>query len=60
MTLEEAIKILKLTPEYTGDGEPIGEPEARKLGIEAMERVRDTRNKSLPTMFTLLPSETLI
>jgi len=37
MTLEKAIEILETIPEYTEDGQPIGELTARRLGIEALK-----------------------
>jgi hypothetical protein len=60
MTLDKAIGILRLTPEYTEDGEPIGEADARKLGIEALERIKYMRRVNDNIALRLLPNETKI
>jgi hypothetical protein len=58
MTLKEALEILELTPEYTEDGEPIGELAARKLGIEALKRIQDSRHGMVNIFQSFLPGET--
>ncbi len=58
MTIDEAIEILEKDNANPGIGCIVGGYEARKLGIEALKRLKEQRKAPECADFSLLPGET--
>jgi hypothetical protein len=58
MTIDEAIRILNLDIESGCSTPPANLDEAEGLGIEALKRIKDYRQRSSVRMTPLLPGET--